>query len=422
MTTLLIAPGSLIQSPFVTDGVPNFEAVLYAPTLRRLEHWYRENNFPDRVWHLARIINTPPFPVIGAGAICRSAAGTKGNFEVVAPEPGGLVHYWFDNDHTDSSWQRAGIVAVGSQGSGAIIQNRKNGDLEVIVRYGSDLVHFWRRGFQWHSTARPISTNASGPASMIQSSYGDNLELLVQEDARIVLYWREWDAAGTPWRFGGVVAEHATGAAAFIEGMFGFGDHHNFEAVYPVDDRLELRWRDNSPSGAMTWKPGGVVSHGAGPVNAVAMTRGALHDQIDIITQECSESLFQYYRYADAGGERVVMRNACLRIHEGALGAQYPDPLEVPQRSFKVNQLTGCWDAQRGEPTLSITPDPNIRGTDLGASFEHQGNLYFLFGDTGWDAESPPATSDAMAYTPDTDPWNGVSVFPQVISQSALSR
>ena len=165
-----------------------------------------------------------------------------------------------------------------------------------------------------------MTPNAPRHANSIQSSYGDNLELIVQEGVRLILFLREWNAAGKPWKFGGVVVERATGAPGFIQGKFGVGDHKNFEVVFPVEDRVEICWRDNCPAGDMTWKLGGVVTYGTGIVNAVAMTRGSLFDQIDLITQECWESVFQYYRYQETNGERVWLRNACLRIHEGKLG------------------------------------------------------------------------------------------------------
>ena len=409
--SLLIAPGSLIQSTFENQGVRNLEAVLYVPERSQLQHYYRENYQPDKPWQKAQVINNSAFPVIGPGAFCQSNFGSKGNFELVVPEAEGLAHYWHDNDQVEAPWQRTGIIAFGSTGPGTIVQNRRTGDLEVVVRNGSNLANIWRAGGTWLSTSRPITSNASGPAAMIQSSYGDNLELIVQEGVRLVLYFREWNAAGRPWKFGGIVAETATGAPAFVQGKFGVGSHTNFEVVFPVDDRLELRWRDNSPAGNMTWKAGGAVTRGAGVVNAVAGTRGSLCDQIDLITQECWETIFQYYRYQETNGDRVWLRNGCLRIHEGKLGQRYPDNHSLPPQSVKVNQLTGSWDKQRNECTLSVFPDTGIRGTDLGASFEHNGNLYFLFGDTHWLGGFPPGTADSVAYTPDTDPWNGVGLY-----------
>src|SRR4051794_40724246 len=49
----------------------------------------------------------------------------------------------------------------------------------------------------------------------------------------------------------------------------------------------------------------------------------------------------------------------------------------------KVHQLTGEQDRERGVPTLNRTESTvGMFGTDLGASFEHDGRLWFLFGDT----------------------------------------
>jgi uncharacterized protein DUF4185 len=49
----------------------------------------------------------------------------------------------------------------------------------------------------------------------------------------------------------------------------------------------------------------------------------------------------------------------------------------------KINQLIGDVDKQTHQPTLSRTVARyQLEGTDLGYSFEHQGKIYFLFGDT----------------------------------------
>jgi hypothetical protein len=402
MLPFLIAPGSLIQSNCTNKDIHGkdigrFDAVIYNPATNKLRHYTRKHHQPDQPWEKARCINESSFPVTGPGAICQSEFGSKGNFEVVVPVAAGLAHYWLDNDDPSSTWQHTVVFAPGSQGAGAILQNRRSKDLEVVVRRGRDLLHYWRHDNVWHATGQPILTNASGPASLIQSSYADNLELVVQEGSRLVLYFREWDTAGQPWKIGGIVAQEATGAPAFLQGKFGSGDHTNFEVLFPMHDRLELRWRDNSPSGGMAWKPGGTVTRAAGPVNAVAATRGSEFDGIDVLSQECWESIFQYYRFEEDNGQRRWMRSSCLRIHEDRPGKPYPDGRTVLPQSFMVKRMTG--DGQAG-----------ILGTDLGASFEHNGTLYFLFGDTHWYGGFPPGTADSIAYTRDDNPWDGVSL------------
>jgi hypothetical protein len=55
----------------------------------------------------------------------------------------------------------------------------------------------------------------------------------------------------------------------------------------------------------------------------------------------------------------------------------------VPGSTHKINQLIGETDKQTHQLTLSRTESRyQLRGTDLGYSFEHQGKIYFLFGDT----------------------------------------
>jgi hypothetical protein len=55
----------------------------------------------------------------------------------------------------------------------------------------------------------------------------------------------------------------------------------------------------------------------------------------------------------------------------------------VPGSTVKVEQLLGEEDKQLHQPTLSRTATRlGIEGTDLGNSFEHEGRVYFLFGDT----------------------------------------
>lgn len=62
----------------------------------------------------------------------------------------------------------------------------------------------------------------------------------------------------------------------------------------------------------------------------------------------------------------------------------------------RVCQLTGDIDRTSGQATLSQTGKRfGIFGTDLGSSFEHDGRLFFLFGDT-WGR---PGLRDAVAWT-----------------------
>lgn len=67
----------------------------------------------------------------------------------------------------------------------------------------------------------------------------------------------------------------------------------------------------------------------------------------------------------------------------------------------KVSQLTGDFDRMLGQPTLNQTNKRfGVFATDLGSSFEHNGKLFFLFGDT-W---GQPGLLDAVAWSQSRDP------------------
>jgi hypothetical protein len=89
-----------------------------------------------------------------------------------------------------------------------------------------------------------------------------------------------------------------------------------------------------------------------------------------------------------------------------------PSVVYVPGSTEKVYQLTGEFDRHRQEPTLNRTESRfGLAGTDLGASFEHEGRLFFLFGDTHAVRPHPvyrPTDGDSIASTSDPDPEAGI--------------
>jgi hypothetical protein len=83
-------------------------------------------------------------------------------------------------------------------------------------------------------------------------------------------------------------------------------------------------------------------------------------------------------------------------------------------RTARVTQLTGGYDPE-GKPFVNDTVPWQVAGVDLGANTEHNGRLYFFFGDvvpTG-GSSWPPYDSDLVAYTQDLDPEpNGFRLTP----------
>jgi uncharacterized protein (TIGR03437 family) len=96
--------------------------------------------------------------------------------------------------------------------------------------------------------------------------------------------------------------------------------------------------------------------------------------------------------------------------------AQPADPIWLPGSSQKVCQLVGEQDRQIMQPTLSRTEtNYGLIGNDLGSSFEHNGKLWFLFGDSHptaafngkpnsqTDAPRLPLDNDAVGFTSGTN-------------------
>jgi hypothetical protein len=91
------------------------------------------------------------------------------------------------------------------------------------------------------------------------------------------------------------------------------------------------------------------------------------------------------------------------------LSTAMPSPVALGQRKLtyvtgstrRVSQLTGDFDRMIGQPTLNQTDKRfGVFATDLGSSFEHNGKLFFLFGDT-W---GKPGLLDAVSWSQSRDP------------------
>ena len=86
-------------------------------------------------------------------------------------------------------------------------------------------------------------------------------------------------------------------------------------------------------------------------------------------------------------GGAMAPSGAVAAIPTSSSTATAPTPAAglrlVPGSTRKVEQLVGDVDRATKRPTVSRTEKRfGIGGTDLGSSFEHEGKLYFLFGDT----------------------------------------
>ena len=87
-----------------------------------------------------------------------------------------------------------------------------------------------------------------------------------------------------------------------------------------------------------------------------------------------------------------------------------PDVVEpdviVEMPGQKISQLVGDYDNEKDEPTANRTfTRYQLRSTDLGVPFQHDGRTWILFGDS-----FGPKGGDAIAYTTDVNPEDGLSL------------
>lgn len=105
-------------------------------------------------------------------------------------------------------------------------------------------------------------------------------------------------------------------------------------------------------------------------------------------------------RNEDAAGYESDPASASSAGSSSAIG-DVDEPRVYPSSARKIEQLTGDLDAARGISTASRTAArAGVVGTDLGSSFEHDGKLVFLFGDT----VGGPQHADVLAWTQATSP------------------
>jgi hypothetical protein len=103
----------------------------------------------------------------------------------------------------------------------------------------------------------------------------------------------------------------------------------------------------------------------------------------------------------------LAMLGGALAAPPRPIAAQQPRVLRyIPGSTAKLEQLIGEEDKERHQPTLSRTMSRyQLEGTDLGYSFEHEGRVYFLFGDT---VGRLGGALDTIAVTDARDPERGV--------------
>lgn len=253
IATGVAGAGCLIQSDFRSGDHGNFEVVvpLLASNGIELWHFWHDNSDVNKPWQRGQRVAAN---VSGPGTIIQSdfISGGHGNFEVIVPVPGDgggtdLWHYWHDNSDVNKPWQQGQRVAQGVSGPGVIIQSDflsgEHGNFEVVVPILGSLVHFFHinsdTGNPW-LRGQNVCDVARGWGCLIQSDFVSdghgNFEVLVPECSQsLVHYWHPNQNVGFPWLRGLVVLgepapSRATGATKVVQ-LTGEYDRQGWDGV-----------------------------------------------------------------------------------------------------------------------------------------------------------------------------------------------
>jgi hypothetical protein len=451
-----LIPAGLIQSDFHSGGHGNFEAVtpLSAPGgTMDLWHSWHDNSNVSSAWHQGQRI---AMNFAGAGSIIQSdfRSGVHGNFEVVVPlfGVGGAIelwHFFHDNSDVNKPWQRGQRIATNVAGAACIIQSDfrrgSHGNFEVVVPLvvangKMDLWHFWHDNsdvnLPWRSGQR-IAENVAGPGCIIQSDFKSgthgNFEVVVpllsiDRTMELWHFWRDNSDVNKPWQRGQRISSDVSGSGVIIQSNFRSGSHGNFEVVVPIGNSLVHFWHDNFDVNKPWQRGENITDVARGPGCIIQSdfigtdvpkrdsdctnqyqsdTVDNIHGNFEVLVPESSQSLVHYW-HPNQDVTLPWLRRLVVVVPE-------PPPSKAAGAT-KIVQLTGEYDRQgwdgQGTPSFAFNRTEcrfGLRGTDLGASFEHNNRLYFLFGDT-WRIGQTDAQRDldSIAFTTDTDPSRGV--------------
>ena len=183
--------------------------------------------------------------------LIQSHFGQKGNFELVVPlASGGMVHFFRDNDAPGFPWYYTTTFGTGYIDAISMIESNFGvpGNLEVIVRIGSQLFSYYR-DTTWRGPF-PIQTHGlviSGNPVLIQSHFGQkgNFELVVPlASGGMAHFFRDNDAPGFPWHCASTFGVGFIEAVSMIESNFGMPG--NLEVIARVGSQIFAYHRDTA--------------------------------------------------------------------------------------------------------------------------------------------------------------------------------
>ena len=127
-----------------------------------------------------------------------------GNLEVVIRRGNQMRHYW--RDETTGIWNSGKVFGDNVRSDPALICNSQNNNLEVVVREGPRLRHYWRDNASgnWFIDPDVFANDLSGSPSMVQSSDG-NLQVVTRSKEHQIHHYERVFADGRfTWLYRGI--------------------------------------------------------------------------------------------------------------------------------------------------------------------------------------------------------------------------
>jgi hypothetical protein len=276
---------AFIQSTFGAQG--NFEVIVPLES-GGLASYARDNDTDGFPW-LGPTIFATDTGVFEAVSLIQS---TFGNLEIVVRTGDRLAHFW--RDANTQQWNGPDVFASGLSGTVSLIQSSfgSPGNFEVVAPLATGgIAHFWRdnQTFAW-SGATPFAQNAGlvDDVCLIQGSFGGNLELVARIGDRLAHIWR--DTTSQQWNGPSFFAAGTSGTPSFLQDRDG---SRNFEVVAPLTaGGLGHFTRDNSDP-QFPWS--GPVTFGSGTVSAAAMIQSNFGTNLEVVARTAGD-LVHYWR------------------------------------------------------------------------------------------------------------------------------
>lgn len=225
-------------------------------------------------------------------ALIQSTFGTQGNFEMVAPYPGGgLAHYYRDNDQPLMPWIGPNVfgspLAVGAV---SLIQSRFN-NLELVARIGNYLAHFYRDSASgtWYGPNYFAFGVASGTPSLIQDASGNFQVITPLVTGGMALYYRDNSVSTFPWHGPIAVSTTAVDAVSLIQSSYG----GNLELVARVGSQLAHFYRDSS---SLNWSGPSFFASGVSGAPSLIQSRAGTPGNFEVVTPLAGGGLAHFWR------------------------------------------------------------------------------------------------------------------------------